>query len=38
MPKRTLAALSLFAFSLGASAAVTVPTGVGSVPCVEMLV
>ena len=38
MPKRTLVALSLIAFSLGASAAVTVTTGAGYVPMVEKLV
>ena len=38
MPKRTLTALSLIAFSLGASAAVTVTTGGGYVPMVEKLV
>ena len=38
MPKRTLVALSLIAFSLGASAAVTVTTGGGYVPMVEKLV
>lgn len=38
MPKRTLVALSLFVFSLGASAAVTVTTGAGYVPMVEKLV
>ena len=38
MPKRTLAALSLIAFSFGASAAVTVTTGGGYVPMVEKLV
>ena len=38
MPKRTLTALSLIAFSFGASAAVTVTTGAGYVPMVEKLV
>lgn len=38
MPKRTLAALSLIAFSFGASAAVMVTTGAGYVPMVEKLV
>lgn len=38
MPKRTLTALSLIAFSFGASAAVTVTTGGGYVPMVEKLV
>lgn len=38
MPKRTLTALSLIAFSFGALAAVTVTTGAGYVPMVEKLV
>lgn len=38
MPKPTLTALSLIAFSFGALAAVTVTTGAGYVPMVEKLV